>query len=71
MNASEWEAVKQRLNELHKKSGRITPDIVLQDAEDETSPLHGYFEWDDSVAGHAYRIDQARTLRRCAMPPEC
>jgi len=53
-----------RLKELQDASGVITPDVVLADAEDETSPLHSYFEWDDSIAGVKFRIEQARTLIR-------
>lgn len=53
-----------RLKELQDASGVITPDIILADAANEDSPLHPHFEWDDSVAGIKYRIEQARTLIR-------
>ena len=56
--------VVARLKALQDASGIITPDAVVADAEDEASPLHSYFEWDDSVAGMKYRIEQARTLIR-------
>lgn len=44
--------------------GVLTPDAVVKAAEPEESPLHDRFEWDDSVAAHQYRIEQARTLIR-------
>jgi hypothetical protein len=44
--------------------GRLTPECVLEAAEDEDSPLHRFFEWDNDEAAHQYRIDQARRLIR-------
>lgn len=44
--------------------GRLTPQAVLEEAESAESPLHGWFEWDDTVAAAAYRLDQARDLIR-------
>ena len=42
--------------------GLLTTDAVLDVARDPDSPLHPYFEWDDSVAASAYRRWQARAL---------
>lgn len=59
------EKAKQRLIEIGEANGgRLTPEMVLSDAADTESPLHEYFEWDDTKAAHAHRIDQARTLIR-------
>ena len=46
------------------QSGPLTPQRVVAAARDASNPLHGQFEWDDSVAGEAYRIEQARSLVR-------
>ena len=46
------------------RDGRLTARAVLVDAEDESSPLHSYFEWDDSAAALAFRLGQARSLIR-------
>lgn len=56
------EALKEleRLTDIN--NGDLTPDIVLDAARPESSPLHKHFEWDDSVAAEAWRKDQARTL---------
>jgi len=35
---------------------------VVNDAKDPQSILHDVFEWDDSVAGEKYRLQQARLL---------
>lgn len=47
-----------------KQSGSITPEEVLEDAKNKTSPLHGYFEWDDSLAAEKWRVTQANYLLR-------
>lgn len=54
--------LRDRLQTLAGRDGRLTAAAVVDDAADKKSPLHGEFEWDDSVAGHKYRIEQARTL---------
>ena len=47
-----------------KQSGSITPKEVLADAMNKTSPLHGYFEWDNSIAAEKWRVSQANYLLR-------
>lgn len=42
--------------------GLIQPAVVVDEAEDPESPLHRYFEWDDTEAARAYRLVQARSL---------
>lgn len=42
--------------------GEIEPAAVVEAARSKKSPLHDRFEWDDSVAGHQYRLQQARHL---------
>lgn len=45
-----------------QNGGRLTPPIVLDAAKAEDHPLHSHFEWDDTVAGHRYRLAQAQQL---------
>jgi hypothetical protein len=46
--------------------GVLMVDDVLNEARNESSPLHDHFEWDDSVAADAHRRYQARVLiQRC------
>lgn len=40
----------------------ITPQNVLNLAKNEDSEIHNDFEWDDSIAGEKYRLQQARTM---------
>lgn len=68
MTNEQRQEVKASLEAIEaKKDGRLTPDAVLEDAAERDSPLHDFFEWDDSKAGHAYRLDQARTLIKSVM----
>ena len=57
---------KERLAEikrLHdKRNGKLYPVDVVRQAENEASTLHACFEWDDTVCGEKYRLQQARAL---------
>lgn len=52
------------LDELNQAHGHLTPDLVVQAATDEQSPIHSIFEWDDGKAAHQHRLWQARRLIR-------
>jgi hypothetical protein len=47
---------------IEDAEGRLTADLVIKAAKNPRHPLHDVFEWDDSKAGHAWRIEQARSL---------
>lgn len=42
--------------------GVLLPEAVVEAAKPLTSVLHNRFEWNDTVAGEAYRLWQARQL---------
>lgn len=44
--------------------GVLVPAEVVEYAKDENTALHDRFEWDDTAAAIAYRIEQARHLIR-------
>ncbi len=44
--------------------GQLTALEIVTDARDRTSPLHPWFEWSNTKAAEAYRLDQARHLAR-------
>lgn len=52
------------LGELVKleAADKLDVETILALAVDPESPLHGEFEWDDSVAGHEWRRVQVRKL---------
>jgi hypothetical protein len=56
--------IKDRLIELYKNNGGLTPEAVVQDAKDKGSPLHECFEWDVNKAANEYWLDTARQLIR-------
>jgi hypothetical protein len=55
--------VGRRLQYLMKKNGgKLTADVIVEDAVGINSPLHNLFEWDDTEAARKYRERQARDL---------
>ena len=42
----------------------VTPEEVVKKAQKKNSELHKLFEWDDTVAAHKYRLEQARLVIR-------
>lgn len=61
-------AVGAHLEMLRKQfRGELTPDDVLKDAKHNNSPLHSFFEWDDSKAAEQHRLSQARGLIRAVV----
>lgn len=47
---------------MQKEFSVITPKIVVEQAKNPRSPLHKYFEWNDSTAAQKHREWQARFL---------
>jgi hypothetical protein len=45
---------------LKKHDGHYDPATFVDEAEDPNHPAHDALEWDDTIAGRAYRIEQAR-----------
>lgn len=57
--------VGEHLELLRRKfHGELTPEDVLDDAQNHNSPLHSFFEWSDTEAAKQYRLQQARGLIR-------
>lgn len=50
-----------------KFKGELTPEDVLDDAKNPNSPLHSFFEWDDTEAARQHRLKQARGLIRAVV----
>lgn len=55
------------LERLANQNGGVLKAVdVVEVAQDEDSPLHKHFEWDDGEAATQYRVQQARALiQRC------
>lgn len=43
------------------------PEDMVKAARNNNHVLHSRFEWDDLIAGHEYRIQQARFMMRCCV----
>lgn len=54
--------VDRELTKLIKKHKTLNEEIVLEEAKRPSSPLHDFFEWDDSIAANNYRRQQAMAL---------
>lgn len=58
------QVVGDRLENLRKKHGSLTPGLVVADAADENSPLHPAFDWNDRSAAKKWREEQAKLMIR-------
>lgn len=56
--------LREILTGIYDNNAALTPPLVVNLARDENHPLHDRFEWDDTVAGEAYRRVQAAELIR-------
>lgn len=56
------EEIVAELQALEHERGGIMPKDVVELARDPESPLHGHFEWDDTLAADQHRLAQARML---------
>jgi hypothetical protein len=49
---------------LEQRDGVIKPKAILDEARSRKSPIHHFFEWDDSKAAEKYRLHTAVTMAR-------
>jgi len=55
--------VGQELEKLRRRNNGIaSPKAVVRSAKNKKSPLHRYFEWDDTAAAEKWRLEEARNL---------
>lgn len=58
-------AIIKELTEIARANGGVLKaEVVVEVAADKSSPLHSWFEWDDTEAAHQWRLQQARQLIR-------
>jgi len=58
------ERIREELRRLYHHRGELKASMVVEYARDNTTELHGHFEWDDSKAAHEHRLWQARKIIR-------
>jgi N6-adenosine-specific RNA methylase IME4 len=56
--------LREVLTEIRDRTGELTTQAVVDTARPKSHPLHSRFEWNDKVAGEAYRRQQAGELIR-------
>lgn len=49
---------------IRERHGRLTPELVLDEARDPNHRLHSHFTWDDGEAAERWRLTQAAGLLR-------
>lgn len=54
--------IAAELRKIENRAGRLTAEEIVKLAANPKHPLHAQFEWDDTAAGHRYRVWQARKL---------
>lgn len=57
-------AVIEAILALRGQEGTIEPAAVVEAARPKDSPLHRFFDWEDTTAAQAWRVEQARRLLR-------
>jgi len=62
MHQASQEMQAEVLRLANANGGLLKPQAVVDAAEPEDSPIHGWFTWDDSEAARAWRVEQARQL---------
>lgn len=56
------QVIGESLDQIRLTKGKLTPENLVEDASGPEHPLHEAFEWDDSLAAHQHRLQQARRL---------
>lgn len=54
--------VERELEAIESTRGTLKASFVVQAARPANHPLHAAFDWDDTVAGQRWRLEQARGL---------
>ena len=50
------------VEQIEARDGEVTRESFLEESRPEDAPTHSMFEWDDTVAAEAYRLDQSRKI---------
>jgi len=59
------QAIGELIARIQAKNGGVaTPEMLLAAAKPKSSPAHKEFDWNDRVAAHAHRLNQARYILR-------
>lgn len=56
------ETQRETLKAMEDAEGRLTPDAVVEEAKQKSSPLHELFDWDRAKAAHSWWLVTAREV---------
>jgi len=56
------EIIAKIIVEIEKRKGIAKPEDLIEEAEDNNSPIHNLFEWNNTKAAKEYRLQQARNI---------
>ena len=59
------DADPQVIGESIARLAERSPEALVEKAKARSHPLHKHFEWDNDVAAHKHRLQQARWLFQC------
>lgn len=62
MKIASKKVIHEALLEIQREKGRVTAELVVEAAKDESHPLHDQFQWDISKAAYQQWLDTARRL---------
>ena len=62
VRAKKSTVVEREIEKIYAEHQTLTPAMIVESALDEKSPLHRYFEWDNSKAADKYRLAQATQM---------
>lgn len=57
-------AAQAILEEIYRRRGALSPELLVDEATDPGHPMHSQFEWDDTEAARQYRLVQAAQIIR-------
>lgn len=63
----EAQTVGEELERIRQLYDGLPTERVVEAAKRRSSPLHNAFTWNDAVAAHNHRMDEARDLIRCVL----
>ena len=58
------QAAGRVFRQILQEHGSVKPELVLEKARDQHSPIHNYFTWYNSAAAEKYRMAEAQNLCR-------
>lgn len=62
--SNKYQTIKAEFEKLFARHGKLTPEIIVEEASKKTSKLYPFFEWNNAKAAHQWRLEQASMFLR-------